>query len=213
MLCYNIDGDFMKSIIKTVNSEIIINKSKFINYLIPVTTAEEVKDKLSDLRKKYKDANHHCYAYVIGKNQEIQKYSDDGEPSKTAGMPMIEVLKKQGLTNILTVSIRYFGGIKLGAGGLVRAYTKSVSEAIKNAQFSFLVKITEIKISVSFDHIGHVEKYIRDNFILLNTEYSEKVDYFIKIENDKITNLVNNITEYTKGSAIIKELKSYEIYK
>jgi uncharacterized YigZ family protein len=203
----------MKSIIKTVNSEIIINKSKFINYLIPVTTAEEVKDKLSDLRKKYKDANHHCYAYVIGKNQEIQKYSDDGEPSKTAGMPMIEVLKKQGLTNILTVSIRYFGGIKLGAGGLVRAYTKSVSEAIKNAQFSFLVKITEIKISVSFDHIGHVEKYIRDNFILLNTEYSEKVDYFIKIENDKITNLVNNITEYTKGSAIIKELKSYEIYK
>ncbi len=126
---------------------------------------------------------------------------------------MIEVLKKQGLTNILTVSIRYFGGIKLGAGGLVRAYTKSVSEAIKNAQFSFLVKITEIKISVSFDHIGHVEKYIRDNFILLNTEYSEKVDYFIKIENDKITNLVNNITEYTKGSAIIKELKSYEIYK
>ena len=126
----------MKSILQTVTSEIVINKSEFLNFLIPVSSIEEVNERLRFLRKEHPNANHHCFAYIIGKNQEIQKYSDDGEPSKTAGMPMIEVLKKHDLTNVLTVSIRYFGGIKLGAGGLVRAYTKSVSEAIKEATFS-----------------------------------------------------------------------------
>jgi len=203
----------MKSIKKTVTSEITINKSVFLNYLVPVSSVEEAKQTMVDLRKKYNDANHHCYAYIIGEHQEIQKFSDDGEPSKTAGMPMIEVLKKQNLTNILTVSIRYFGGIKLGAGGLVRAYTKSVSEAIKDSEFSTLTAMTELMVTVPFDHIGHVEKYIRDNYNLVNTEYLNNVKYFIETETCNVEKISNDINEKTKGSGICDIIREYQVYK
>ena len=203
----------MRSIKETITSEIIINKSVFINYLIPVSEVEEVKEHLKILRNKYPDANHHCYAYVIGKNQEIQKYSDDGEPSKTAGMPMIEVLKKQDLTNVLTISIRYFGGIKLGAGGLVRAYTKSVSEAIKEATFTNLVKYSKMSIIIPFDQIGNVEKHLRDHHKLINTEYTNEVIYLIEITTESVESLQNFITEHTKGIAQFEILEEYERYE
>ena len=112
-------------------SKIIINKSVFICHLIPVKDIDEVNSYLSQYRKKYYDATHNCYAYIIGDKQEIQKCSDDGEPSKTAGAPMMDVLKKNDYTNILAIVTRYFGGILLGAGGLIRAYSESVSEAMK----------------------------------------------------------------------------------
>ena len=203
----------MRSIKETITSEIIINKSVFINYLIPVSEVEEAKEHLKILRNKYPDANHHCYAYVIGKNQEIQKYSDDGEPSKTAGMPMIEVLKKQDLTNVLTISIRYFGGIKLGAGGLVRAYTKSVSEAIKEATFTNLVKYSKMSIIIPFDQIGNVEKHLRDHHKLINTEYTNEVIYLIEITTESVESLQNFITEHTKGIAQFEIIEEYERYE
>ena len=128
----------MKSIKEEIISRELINKSKFINYIIPVSSLEETKSKLNELRKLYSDASHHCFAYILGNNQEVQKYNDDGEPSKTAGMPILEVLKKHDLTNVLSVTIRYYGGVKLGAGGLTRAYTKSCAESVSKAIFTSL---------------------------------------------------------------------------
>ena len=159
----------MKSIKKTIVTENLINKSRFINYLIPVDTIEQVNNKLDELKKEYPDANHHCFCYILGEHQEIQKYSDDGEPNKTAGLPMIEVLKKHDLTNVLNVSIRYFGGIKLGAGGLVRAYTKSVSNGVVNCQFTTRQILYQIQATIPFDSIGQVEKFIREQFPNINT--------------------------------------------
>ena len=108
----------MKSIQKEITSEIIINKSRFITILTNINDIDKVKEKLEEIKKKYKDATHYCYAYIINNHE---KCSDNGEPSGTAGMPILNVLKQNDLTNILCVVIRYFGGIKLGAGGLIRA--------------------------------------------------------------------------------------------
>jgi uncharacterized YigZ family protein len=203
----------MKSIKEVIITEDIINKSKFINYLIPVSDLEDTKTKLDDIRKQYSDASHHCFAYIVGNNQEIQKYSDDGEPSKTAGLPILEVLKKHDLTNVLSVTIRYYGGTKLGAGGLTRAYTKSVAESVALATFTSLTNYTHLSIKISFDHIGHVEKYIRDHYELLDTTYDNFVNYTINIKSNESEEFQNSVTEFTKGSAEFTSIKTYDIYK
>ncbi|NLE06207.1 MAG: DUF3795 domain-containing protein, partial [Crenarchaeota archaeon] len=113
-----------KSIHKYGRDEIIINKSKFIGTAAPVENEEEAVSFIESIRKEFKDATHNCYAYVIGENRNIQRYSDDGEPSGTAGMPILNVINQENLINVAVVVTRYFGGVLLGAGGLVRAYTK-----------------------------------------------------------------------------------------
>ncbi len=202
----------MKSIKNEVIKEIRINKSIFINYLVPVNSVEEVNNCLIDLRKKYSDANHHCFAYILGNNQEVQKYSDDGEPNKTAGMPMIEVLKKHELTNVLNVSVRYFGGIKLGAGGLVRAYTKGCADSVKSATFTYLVDFSSVRVSIPFDEIGHSEKYIRDHFKLTDTTYDDSVNYFIEVETSKLNKFSESINERTSGKADLEVISTFEVY-
>ena len=203
----------MKSIKEEIVVELEINKSSFVNYLIPVRNLEDVHNNLLFLRKKYSDASHHCFAYILGNNQEVQKYDDDGEPSKTAGFPMMEVLKKQGLTNVLNVSIRYFGGIKLGAGGLVRAYTNSCAKAILEATFSYLANYTKIIIKIPFHQIGNVEKYVRDNYKLLDTTYDDFVHYKINILSSKLDEFKSIISESTKGEARFTEVASFDAYE
>ena len=203
----------MKSIKKIITNEQIINKSKFINYLIPVKSVDETIDHLAIIGQEHPNASHFCSAYIIGNNQEIQKVNDDGEPSKTAGYPMIEVLKKHDLTNVYSVTVRYFGGIKLGAGGLVRAYSKSVAESILLADFSSLVPYSNITLTISFDLIGVIEKFVRDNYILLETKYDSKVNYFIKIKNCDFDEFVNKVSDYTKGNYVIEKLKEYDEYE
>jgi uncharacterized YigZ family protein len=200
----------MKSIKQTVITEFEISKSVFVNHLIPVTSVELAKKELEDIKTLYPDANHHCFCYIIGNNQEIQKYSDDGEPSKTAGLPMLEVLKKHELTNVLNVSIRYFGGIKLGTGGLVRAYTKSASNAILDCRFTALKTVHKIKISISFDLIGNVEKFIRDNHKLENTTYDTHVHYYFDILDVELQSLKNALQERTNGKADVVVLDTIE---
>ena len=203
----------MKSIKKEIVIELEINKSTFINYLIPIVNLEDVHKNLLQLRKKYSDASHHCFAYIIGNNQEVQKYSDDGEPSKTAGYPMMEVLKKQKLTNVLNVCIRYFGGIKLGAGGLVRAYTNSCAKAVLEASFTHQANYTQIIIKIPFHHIGNVEKYLRDNYKLLDTTYDDFVNYKLNVQTSKLSEFKETITEYTKGVAQFTILNSFDRYE
>ena len=203
----------MKSIKNEVSVKLIINKSTFINYLLPVDNLENVHKELNILKKKYNDASHHCFAYILGNNQEIQKYSDDGEPNKTAGYPMMEVLKKHNLTNVLNVSIRYFGGIKLGAGGLVRAYTKGCATSILKTSFTFLTKYHQVVIKIPFHHIGNVEKYIRDNYKLIDTKYDNFVSYIINIKANDLLDFKSIIKNSTKGEAHIDILKTFDIYE
>ena len=118
----------MKTVIDNIN-EIIINKSRFICLTCNIADVNEVNKKLEEIKNKYKDATHYCYAYIIGG---MEKANDDGEPSGTAGVPILNVLQKEGLKNVLCVVVRYFGGIKLGAGGLTRAYTKAASGVLNS---------------------------------------------------------------------------------
>lgn len=153
----------MKSIITNNEKEYIVNKSNFITKLYKVTTEAQVVNILDKLKKEYKDSTHICYAYII---DNIKRFNDDGEPGGTAGMPILNVLENNELNYILAVVIRYFGGIKLGAGGLVRAYSNSVSETLKN-------------------NIKDLEQSIRIE-ILFDYSNSKKIDYLLKdITKDK----------------------------
>ena len=127
----------MKTIKENTKNEIIIKNSRFITLLYKIRSKEEIEQYLQQVKKLYPKATHYCYAYKIGEN--IKKTSDDGEPGGTAGMPMLNVLDKEDITNILAITIRYFGGIKLGAGGLIRAYSKSVKEALNKVSLIMVV--------------------------------------------------------------------------
>jgi uncharacterized YigZ family protein len=186
---------------------IIIDKSEFITYLKPVFSVEEALDFLSDIRKKHYDATHNCYAYAIGDNMEIQKCSDDGEPSKTAGAPILDVLKKQNVTNIICIVTRYFGGIKLGAGGLVRAYSSSCSEALKKCIFQEKKDYLKINVSIPYDLIGNIERFLRSNTELINTDFSNVVSYDVYILDSYYSEFEKEITNISKGLGIIKILE------
>ena len=123
-----------KTLLKAASDEVVINKSRFIGHAAPVKTAEEALDFLGRIRSQYRDASHNCYAYIIGQNVGIMRYSDDGEPGGTAGMPIIEVMKARGVVDCAVVVTRYFGGVLLGAGGLVRAYSHTCALALNAAQ-------------------------------------------------------------------------------
>ncbi len=203
----------MKSIRNREMSEIIEKKSLFINYTIPVRSIEQFHREYQDIKKEHPDATHHCYAYVIGEHQDTQKYYDDGEPSRTAGFPMLEVLLKQDLTDVLTVTVRYFGGVKLGGGGLIRAYSKSVNTTLENAHYSFLKILSILDVTVSFDDIGSVEHILRKDYELVHTAYDTAVHYHIEIEDTEVKNFQKHITELTNGKAtftVLKTIKRYE---
>lgn len=203
----------MKSILNRISSEIIEKKSLFINYTIPIRTMEQFKHEYQAIKKEHPDANHHCYAYIIGSQQEHQKYYDDGEPSRTAGFPMLDVLLKQDLTDIVTITVRYFGGTKLGAGGLVRAYSKSVSHTLQKAKFSFLKVFQIVEVTMDFNHIGSIEHFLHNDYTLIHTEYDEKVHYHVELLEKDVTPFTSWVRDQTKGSAktsILQTIKRYE---
>lgn len=171
----------MKVIKENTKNEIIIKNSKFITLLIKILKEDEVKEVLKDIKKQYPKATHYCYAYKILDN--IKKQSDDGEPSKTAGFPMLNVLDKEDVTNILAVTIRYFGGIKLGAGGLVRAYTRSVKEALENVEKINLIKGYLCKITFPYNKENEILRKISKENIIEKT-YLKDITYTILLEKD-----------------------------
>ena len=184
---------------KLINEEyintIIISKSEFITRLFRVNNIEEVNKHLSETRKKHYDASHNCYAYILGDNAEIEKCSDDGEPIKTAGAPMLDVLKKNNVTNILAITTRYFGGILLGAGGLVRAYSKSVSEALKLAKFYVVKEQTKFTMNTSYSGYNTLIKSI--NYIkILNTFFNTDVLIEAACDKELFKNLKDDLYKY-----------------
>lgn len=186
------------SIDKDDSISFIVNKSEFIGYAFYVESVEEAEVKISEIREKHKDATHNCYAYIIGQDRLIQKYSDDGEPSGTAGIPMLEVLKKQGVTNVLVIATRYFGGILLGGGGLVRAYTKTVVNAIEKAVIVEKQLFNNVDIVIDYIYWGKIENTLKNlGLEIIEIEYLDKVriNLFVnKLEYERLEKLIVNET-------------------
>ena len=182
-------------------NKIIINKSIFITHLYRVNNVDEVNDILASTRKKYYDATHNCYAYIIGDNGDIKKASDDGEPSKTAGFPMLDVLEKNNVTNILAITTRYFGGILLGAGGLVRAYSSSVSECIKLAKL-YDTK-PQIKFSLTLSYSGYNTLIKTINYInIIDTSFNQDIIIIASIDKDLYDKLGEDLYKYKIDSKL-----------
>ena len=167
--------DTMKTIKEPIQSEINIKKSQFICSLYPTRNKKESKEIIQKLNQKYNDATHNCTAYIVGDGE---GFDDDGEPGGTAGKPMINVLRKNELHNITAIVTRYFGGIKLGAGGLVRAYSKSVMDAVGNAEIVEIEEYDVYKITFEYSDIKIVDAEVRNNSLeSIDKDYSDKVTY------------------------------------
>ncbi|MDR5587024.1 MULTISPECIES: YigZ family protein [Clostridium] len=187
-------------------------KSEFIGYAKRVESEEEAKAFVSEIKNMHKQARHNCWAYVIGENMNIQRYSDDGEPQGTAGIPILEVMKKSGITDCAVVVTRYFGGVLLGTGGLTRAYTKGASISIKCA--GIVEKVVGLKLSLEMDYdlFGKVQYICAQNlWHIEDTEYTDKVIVHILAEKDIIENMEKEMIECSSGKIIISK-SDEEIY-
>ena len=192
----------MKTIMNNVTNEIIIKNSRFICCLYKIKNTNEAIDILNHIRLEYKDATHCCYAYIV---DNLKKSSDDGEPGGTAGVPIMMVLENNDLTNILAVVIRYFGGIKLGAGGLVRAYTKSVTSSIEESNVVSLISGYNIDIEFTYNQIKEIDYLLRD-IKINNKEFNDIVNYNIDIPIDFLENIkLANITYKIRNNIYIEK--------
>lgn len=170
----------MFTIKENSQNELVINKSRFITYLYKVESVSKVNDILDSIKNKYKDATHYCFAYIIGN---AKRFNDDKEPLHTAGMPMLNVLENKKLNNVLAVVIRYFGGIKLGAGGLIRAYTNAVSEALEEENIIPLKKIITKRIEFDYKDINNINYILRD-YNITYKEFDQNIIYEFIYEED-----------------------------
>ena len=182
----------MYSIKENSNYQIEIKNSKFIGCLFKINSKEEVTQLLETVKNTYKDATHYCYAYVL---EDSHKTSDDGEPGGTAGMPILNVLQSNNLINVLAVVIRYFGGIKLGAGGLVRAYSKCVKETLDHNEIIMLEKGINVIIYFSYQNVKDID-YLLKNEIINDKEYNELIKYNINISEEKLLEIKDLIVNY-----------------
>lgn len=189
----------------TGETEIIIQKSRFLTYVNRAESEQQAQAFIEEIKSKHKSANHNCSAYLIGEHDSIQKANDDGEPSGTAGFPMLEVLKKQGLKDTVVVVTRYFGGIKLGGGGLIRAYGRATTEGLRAAQLVERRLHHLMKVSVDYTWLGKVENEVRSStYPLERIDYAESVELFLYVPVSIEDNFVEWITEMTNGQAIIE---------
>ena len=186
----------MKIVDKEIINEIIIEKSRFITYLNRVDSIDEANEYLQNIKKKHYDATHHCFALII---DDIVRSNDNGEPSGTAGVPILDVLKKNDITNTICVVVRYFGGIKLGAGGLVRAYSSSCSEALKKANFITKKIFKRYSVIIDYKTYNSLINIIKD--YIVKSDFTHNVELEIDIENDEI---LDKIKDISLGNALIK---------
>jgi uncharacterized YigZ family protein len=187
-------------------NEIIIQKSRFICYVDRATTEQEAQEFIQKIKKLHRDANHNCSAYLIGENNQIQKANDDGEPSGTAGVPILEVLKKKDLKDTVVVITRYFGGIKLGAGGLIRAYGTATSEGINHVGIVERKLMRIMSVTVDYTWVGKIENELRSSdYLLKNTNYTENVEFEIYVEESRTEAFVEWMTEITNGKGLVSD--------
>ena len=189
--------------------EFVEKKSTFITHLIRVTSEEEAREFIQKMKKKHYDATHVCSCYVVGDNNEITRANDDGEPSGTAGAPMLDVLVKNEIKNVCATVIRYFGGTKLGTGGLVRAYGGGVINALKNTTLVERKDALEIRLELDYSLNGKIEYEIeKTNFIVNNLEYTDKIIYTIYVMEEDYDFFQSWIANLTNGQ--FKILSTHE---
>jgi uncharacterized YigZ family protein len=185
--------------------EIVIKKSRFIGHARPADTEEEAVAFIAQLKKKYRDATHNCSAYMIGERDEWQKALDDGEPSGTAGKPILEVIKNRGLKNTVVVVTRYFGGIMLGAGGLVRAYTDGAVAGIDAADPIVNVLHREVTVDIGYTWYGKLENVLRDRGVRVgDVAFADRVRVLCLPEAGESERFQAWITDFTQGQALLE---------
>lgn len=191
--------------------EITEKKSRFIANLKPVKTEEEALSFIEETRKKHWDARHNCYAWILGKNGDQKRCSDDGEPSQTAGKPMLDVLEGEGIVKICAVVTRYFGGTLLGTGGLVRAYSKAVQEGLKACTVLTIEPARKLSVTTDYNGIGKIQYLLGQQEIkTLDSEYTDRVELTVLVPDERREKLQADIIEITGGQADLLELE--EIY-
>ncbi|MCG1602701.1 YigZ family protein [Staphylococcus epidermidis] len=186
--------------------ENVISKSRFIAYIKPVSTENEAKAFIDEIKTKHKDATHNCSAYTVGPEMNIQKVNDDGEPSGTAGIPMLEILKKQEIHNVCVVVTRYFGGIKLGAGGLIRAYSGAVRDVIYDIGRVELREAIPVTVTLDYDQTGKFEYELASTTFLLREQfYTDKVSYQIDVVKNEYDAFIDFLNRITSGNYDLKQ--------
>lgn len=198
----------MQATYKTIKTdglgETEIKKSRFLCHLKRVTSEEEAKAFIQGIKKEHWKANHNCSAYLIGEHSEIQRSSDDGEPSGTAGVPMLEVLKKNDLINVCVVVTRYFGGIKLGAGGLIRAYSHAVSHGLQTVGLVMGKLQQEISLDLDYSLLGKLQNSLPETTIK-ETIFAEKVTVICRVDEEQVENFESEIIDLLQGQVTITQ--------
>ena len=189
-----------KTLIESAEDSFIVNKSRFIGSGRPCATEEDALAFLDEIRAKTRDANHHCYAYIIGANMGVMRYSDDGEPGGTAGMPIIEVMKNRGITNCVVVVTRYFGGILLGAGGLCRAYTQGAVTAINESGVGVMHPSVRYLMDVPYPMLSRVEYFFKSAPVMIeNKDFSDVITFSYLVKQSDEEKLNADITQMSEG--------------
>ncbi len=191
--------------------EVVEKKSRFIGQVIPIESEEEAIEKIESLKKEYWDARHNCYAFVVGANNEVQRFSDDGEPQGTAGKPILEVLLNKNVHNTLILVTRYFGGTLLGTGGLIRAYGQAAIEGLKDAEIMKVSDGVSFELSVDYESIGKI-KYNMVQFGVGDAEetYTEGVTLKIQMKKDDFEAFKTSVIDATSGKAEFSDVKECE---
>ena len=194
----------MEKVIRTTHgrheSEKIIEKSRFLTYSAHVESEEEARAFIAEIRSKHTLATHVCFAFISDKTGNLQRFSDDGEPQGTAGVPILEVLKAKKLFETAVAVVRYFGGIKLGAGGLVRAYSSSAAENLDGADIRVVETCVEIAITVDYTGIDSVQKFLSSRpCSLLSTDYGEKVCFLTAVKKKDADGFCEELVDYMQG--------------
>ena len=184
-----------------------VNKSKFFAHVIHVENEEAARDFVLRIRKKYFDATHNCSAWVLGERGDKQKSNDDGEPGGTAGNPILEAIKKNELTNCAIVVTRYFGGIKLGAGGLIRAYSHTAALGLANSKIVQMTTFQKISLTLEYNFLATVENYLRNKKIrVANTDYADVVTLEILLLPEQVEKFLIELNDLTAANFLYEEL-------
>jgi uncharacterized YigZ family protein len=203
----------MESIRATVTFEQTIQKSRFIGYLIPLKEGDEVEILLQSVRDAHPQASHHCYAHVRGPSGQFVRLSDDKEPRGTAGMPILQVLQGAHLTDVLAVVVRYFGGTLLGTGGLGRAYSSTIQEALQSAQRVSSKAVATVQIDVAYDDVGSLEGWLRAHALSCAIVYSDQIRFEVTVFEVEREAMIETVLALTKRQARIETVQTHWEYR
>ena len=200
-----------KTLIRAAEDSFIINKSRFSGYGRPCETEEEALDFLAEIRLRHRDATHNCYAYIIGPNMGVMRYSDDGEPGGTAGMPIIEVMKARGVTNCAVVVTRYFGGVLLGAGGLVRAYSQGAAAAINACGVGVMHPTARYLMEIPYPMLNRMDFFLKSEPVIVEDKsYTDVITYTLIVRCRDEEGFLARVTDMSEGR--VEPLRAEEIY-